>query len=151
MNPKEKKIWTLVPPASYDGSFWKLLAAPYCRGVVETESRQDRTFDPGGSQGHLRACPVLGSWGRWFVVRLCMLEQLVTSCSIFPEEIRWLHEARPALCCARKTNRRRGQLEATRTGGTNRGHAVMANRGDWKLGPNGCRRASWSKECLVAA
>ena len=39
---------------------------------------------------------------RWFMVRLCMLDQLVTSCSIFPEEIRWLHEARSALCCARK-------------------------------------------------
>ena len=23
---------------------------------------QNRTFDPGGSQGHLRACPFLGSW-----------------------------------------------------------------------------------------
>ena len=27
----------------------------------------------------------------------------------------------------------------------------MATRGDWKLGANGCRGASWSKECLVAA
>ena len=25
----------------------------------------------------------------------------------------------------------------------------MATRGDWKLGANGCRGASWSKECLV--
>ena len=27
----------------------------------------------------------------------------------------------------------------------------MATRGDWKLGANGCRGASWSKECSVAA
>ena len=40
---------------------------------------------------------------RWFGVRLCMLEQLVTSCSVLPEEIRWLYEARPALCCASKS------------------------------------------------
>ena len=51
-----------TPSASYDSSFWKLLAAPYCRRVIETKSRQNRTFDPGGSQGHLRACPFLGSW-----------------------------------------------------------------------------------------
>ena len=51
-----------TPSASYDSSFWKSLSAPYCWRVVETKSRQNRTFDPGGSQGHLRACPVLGSW-----------------------------------------------------------------------------------------
>ena len=60
-NPKEKKIWTSIPSAWYDSSFWKLLAAPYCRRVVETKLMQNRTFDPGGSQGHLRACPFLGS------------------------------------------------------------------------------------------
>ena len=48
--------------ASYDSSFWKLIAAPYCRRVVETKSRQNRTFDPGGSQGHFRAFPFWGSW-----------------------------------------------------------------------------------------
>ena len=30
--------------------------------VVETKSMQNRMFDPGGSQGHPRACPFLGSW-----------------------------------------------------------------------------------------
>ena len=30
--------------------------------MVETKSRQNRTFDPGGSRGHLRACPFLGPW-----------------------------------------------------------------------------------------
>ena len=54
---------TSTPYASYESSsLWRLLAAPYCRRVVETKSRQNRTFDPGGSQGHLRACPFLGSW-----------------------------------------------------------------------------------------
>ena len=37
-----------------------LSASPYCRRVVDTESRQNRTFDPGGSRGHLRACPFFG-------------------------------------------------------------------------------------------
>ena len=66
MNPeddsKEKNSWTLVPSTSYDSiSFWRLFAAPYCYRVVETKSRQNRTFDPGDPQGHLRACPFLGS------------------------------------------------------------------------------------------
>ena len=39
-----------------------LSATPYCRTVVDTKSRQNRTFDPGGSRGHLRACPFLGPW-----------------------------------------------------------------------------------------
>ena len=34
---------------------------------------------------------------RWFVVRLYGLGQLVTSCGVFSEEIRWLFETRPAL------------------------------------------------------
>ena len=67
MNPeddsKEKKSWTSVLSPSYDSSnFWRLFAAPYCYRVVETKSRQNRTFDPGGSQGHLRACPFLEWW-----------------------------------------------------------------------------------------
>ena len=35
-NSKKKKSWTSVPSAWYDSSFWKLLAAPSCRKVVET-------------------------------------------------------------------------------------------------------------------
>ena len=57
---------TSVSSASYDSSnvFQErnLSATPYCRRVVDTKSRQNRTFDPGGSQGHLRACPFLGPW-----------------------------------------------------------------------------------------
>ena len=55
---------TSTPYASFERSsfFWRLLAASYYRSVVDTKSRQSRTFDPGGSRGHLRACPFLGSW-----------------------------------------------------------------------------------------
>ena len=64
-NSNKKKIRTSTPYVSYDSSVFQksnLPAAPYCRRVVETKSRQNRTFDPGGSQGHPRACPFLGSW-----------------------------------------------------------------------------------------
>ena len=61
-NPKENNLRTSISSASYDSSFWKLLAAPSCPRVIETKPMKNRTFDPGGSQGRLRACPVLGSW-----------------------------------------------------------------------------------------
>ena len=60
-----KKSWTSISPASHDSSSVlqerNLSATPYCRRVADTKSRQNRTFDPSGSQGHLRACPFLGS------------------------------------------------------------------------------------------
>ena len=62
---KKENVRTSTPYASYDSSVFQennLSAAPYCRRVVETKSRQNRTFDPGASQGHLRTCPFLGSW-----------------------------------------------------------------------------------------
>ena len=62
---KEINLRTSTPYASYDSSVFQesnMPAAPYCWRVVETNSRQNRTFDPGGLQGHLRACPFLGSW-----------------------------------------------------------------------------------------
>ena len=67
MNPegdsKMEDSWTLTSSASYDTSnVWRIFAAPYCYRAVETKSRQNRTFDPGGSRGHLRACPFLGPW-----------------------------------------------------------------------------------------
>ena len=67
MNPegdsKMEDSWTLTPSASYDSSsFWRLSATPYCRRVVGTKSKKNRTFDPGGARVHLRACPFLGSW-----------------------------------------------------------------------------------------
>ena len=61
LEPNRKK--TSTPYASFDSSsFWRLLASPYCRRIVDTKSRQNMTFDPGGSRGHLRACLFLGSW-----------------------------------------------------------------------------------------
>ena len=62
---------------------WKLLAAPYCRRVVQTKSRQNRTFDPGGSQGHLRASRFRDRGARGFVVRLYVLEQLKRTAAVF--------------------------------------------------------------------
>ena len=61
---EETNLWTSIPSAWYDSSFHrsKLLAPPFCRRVIETKSGQNRTFDPGGSQGRLRACPFLGTW-----------------------------------------------------------------------------------------
>ena len=60
---KAKNSRTSVPSASYNSSsFRRLSATPYCRRVVDTKSGQNMTFDPGGSRGHLRACPYLGPW-----------------------------------------------------------------------------------------
>ena len=63
-NSKKKHLWNSTPYASYDSSVFQesnLFASPYYRRVVETKSRQNRTFDPGGSRGDLRACPFLES------------------------------------------------------------------------------------------
>ena len=56
MNPEEdskkENLRTSTPYASYDSSVFQesnLSAAPYCRRIVETKSRQNRTFDSGGS------------------------------------------------------------------------------------------------------
>ena len=61
-----KNSRTSILSASYDSSSVlqerNLSATPYCWRVADTKSRQNRTFDRGGSQGHLRACPFLGSW-----------------------------------------------------------------------------------------
>ena len=61
-NLKEKKIWTSISSAWYDSSFWELLPAPSGLRVIETNSMQSMTFDPGGYRGRLLACPYLGSW-----------------------------------------------------------------------------------------
>ena len=63
---KAENSRTLIQSASYDSSsvFQErgLSVTPYCRRVVDTKSGQNKTFDPGGSRGHLRACPFCGSW-----------------------------------------------------------------------------------------
>ena len=56
---------SLTPYVSYDSSFFQksnLPAAPSCWRDIETKSGQNRTFDPGGFQGRLRACPLMGTW-----------------------------------------------------------------------------------------
>ena len=65
INPEEdskKILWTSIPSAWYGSSFWKLLPALSGLRVIETKPMQNRTFDPGGSQGHPRVCTFLGSW-----------------------------------------------------------------------------------------
>ena len=61
LEPNCKKTSTAY--ALFDSrSFWRLLAAPYCRRGVDTKFRQNRTCGPGGSRAYLRACSFLGSW-----------------------------------------------------------------------------------------
>ena len=62
---KETNLRTSTQYASYDSSVFQesnLLPAPSGLRVIETKPMQNMTLDPGGSQGHLRACPFLGSW-----------------------------------------------------------------------------------------
>ena len=65
MNPEEESkkenVWTSIPSAWYDISFWKLLPALSGLRVIETKPMQNRTFDPDGSQGPPCACPFWGS------------------------------------------------------------------------------------------
>ena len=95
-----------TPYASYDSGILQksnLPVAPYCRRVAGT--------NPGKIGLLIQAVRKVISaparfWDRgagWFVVRLCVLEQLVTRCSVFSEEFRWLSKTRPALMpCLKK-------------------------------------------------
>ena len=73
-NLEANNLCISVPPASHDSSSVfqerNLSATPYCRRVVDTKSMQNRTFDPGGLQGHLRACPFLGPWRALVCVKI---------------------------------------------------------------------------------
>ena len=64
-----KKSWTSTSSASYDSSSVfqerNLSATPYCRRVVDTKSGQNRTFDPGGSRGHLPVFGIVARVGLW--------------------------------------------------------------------------------------
>ena len=59
-------VRTSTPYVSYDSNVFQGSnppAATFCRRAIESKSRQNTTFDPGGPQGHLLcACPFLGSW-----------------------------------------------------------------------------------------
>ena len=68
----------------YNSSFWwKQLPAPCWRKVIQTKSRQNLIFDPGGSKGHLRACPFWGTWRALLCGELVVLERLVAIYSVF--------------------------------------------------------------------
>ena len=56
---------------------------PSWRKVIQTKSRQNIIFDPGGSKGLLRACPFLGTWRALLCEELLVLERLVGTCSVF--------------------------------------------------------------------
>ena len=102
MNPeydsKEKNSWTSVPSASYDSSsFWRLFAAPYCYRVVNTNQGKIGLLIQAVRKVTSAPAHFWDRGARWFVARLYALGQLVTSCSLFSEEIRWLFEPRPVL------------------------------------------------------
>ena len=58
------------------------LRAPSWRRVIQTKSRQNLIFDPGGSKSRLRACLLLGTWRALLCGEVLVLERLVTICSI---------------------------------------------------------------------
>ena len=62
----------------YNSSFWwNQLPAPSWRRVIQTKSRKKLIFDPGGSKGRLRACPLLGTWRVLLRGELLVLERRV--------------------------------------------------------------------------
>ena len=102
-----KKSWTSVPSASYDSNSVfqerNLSATPYCRRVVDKKSRQNRTFDPSGSRGHLRACPFLGSWRALVCGEVIRAGAAGDELQRFLEEICWLFVTRLVLMpCPKK-------------------------------------------------
>ena len=79
---------------------------------------ENRTFDPGGSQGHLRACPILGPW------RVLACGEAVRdgdswgrAAAFFFADSLYLFEARPALYCATeggsRLHKQVGRIEVT--------------------------------------
>ena len=63
---------------------------------------QNKTFDPGGSQDRLRACPVLGSWRAFLCGEVMRVGAAGDELQHFSDEIRWLFETRPALMLCQK-------------------------------------------------
>ena len=107
MNPeadsKMEDSWTFTSSTSYDSSsFWRLFPAPYCYRVVEIKSRQDRNFDQGGSRGHLRACPFLGSWRALVCGEVLRAGAACEKLQRFSEETHWFFVTRPVLMPCQK-------------------------------------------------
>ena len=82
MNSKKTNLWTSVPSAWYDSSFWTRLLPPPV-GVIKTKSMQNRTFDPGGSQGRLRAYTFLGTWHALLCGEVMHVGAAGRGCSVF--------------------------------------------------------------------
>ena len=97
---------TSISSASYDSSSVfqerNLSATPYCRRVVDTKSRQNRILTQAVHEVASAPAHFWDRGARWFVARLYGLGQLVTSCSVFSEGIRWLFVTRPVLMPCQK-------------------------------------------------
>ena len=77
--PKKENLWTSTPYASYDSSVFQesnLSAAPYCRRVVDTKSRQIGLLIQVVLKITSAPAHFLDRGARWFVVRLYVLEKL---------------------------------------------------------------------------
>ena len=129
-NPKETHLWTSVLSSWYDSSFWrnKLLAAPSCRRVIETNSMQSRTFDPGGFKVVSAPARFLDRGACCFVVRLCKWERLVMSCSVFRRKrvVPYIRHVWQSIVFSpiRRVKKKVLPSRTARAEGTNGGHAV---------------------------
>ena len=74
--------------ASYKSIFWRInnQEAPFWPRVIETKSGQYRVFDPSGSTGRLRACPLLGT-GRALLCEEVHVRALEEAATIFGERM----------------------------------------------------------------
>ena len=63
-----------------NSNFWKMK-------VLQTKPMQTLMFDPGGFNGRLRACPILGTWRALYCGKVLGLERLVAIWRVFlPKE-----------------------------------------------------------------
>ena len=100
-----KTNWrTRILYVSYDSNF--LPAACSFRMVIDTISGENRMFDPGGSQGRLRACPFLESWrvllcsgyscwSSWMRLQRCFEGSTLRDSTPYVSVNRWFFAARP--------------------------------------------------------
>ena len=157
---------TRTPYALYDSSFFQmnnLPAAFSCRRGNETKSGENRMFDPGGSQGRLRASPFLGTWRallcgegmraeaagddlqRFWSTDDSRSKLAGEGGEPFTPYVSWsigfspiqLVQKRYAVEGGSRLKELKGRTEVMPS---------MAARGYWKLGAIGCRGASWSEQ-----
>ena len=82
---KETNSKTSVVYVSYFNNFGWInnQQVPFWPRVIETKSRQNLVFDPGGSTGRLSPCPFWGTWRALLCTEALVLEWLVPICSVF--------------------------------------------------------------------